>query len=73
MKCIVGISFLVSIIVVNLMIVILVWGILLFNVDKVDGWVVGFNLGIVYEMDENNCFGLFYCYSLEFKVKDDYG
>ncbi|HFG1616533.1 TPA: outer membrane protein transport protein [Vibrio cholerae] len=45
----------------------------LLNVDKADGWAVGFNLGTVYEMDENNRFGLSYRYSPEFKAKDDYG
>ncbi|APF67425.1 outer membrane protein transport protein [Vibrio cholerae] len=45
----------------------------LINVDKADGWAVGFNLGTVYEMDENNRFGLSYRYSPEFKAKDDYG
>ncbi|ENM3850204.1 outer membrane protein transport protein [Vibrio cholerae] len=45
----------------------------LINVDKADGWAVGFNLGSVYEMDENNRFGLSYRYSPEFKAKDDYG
>ncbi len=45
----------------------------LLNVDKADGWAVGFNLGTVYELDENNRFGLSYRYSPEFKAKDDYG
>ncbi|EOX4224431.1 outer membrane protein transport protein [Vibrio cholerae] len=45
----------------------------LLNVDKADGWAVGFNLGSVYELDENNRFGLAYRYSPEFKAKDDYG
>ncbi|HFG1932844.1 TPA: outer membrane protein transport protein [Vibrio cholerae] len=48
-------------------------GTALLNVDKADGWAVGFNLGTVYEMDENNRFGLSYRYSPEFKAKDDYG
>lgn len=43
----------------------------LINVDKADGWAVGFNLGTVYEVDENNRFGLAYRYSPEFKAKDD--
>ncbi|EEZ00529.1 long-chain fatty acid transport protein [Vibrio sp. RC586] len=48
-------------------------GMSLINVDKADGWAVGFNLGSVYELDENNRFGLSYRYSPEFKAKDDYG
>lgn len=43
------------------------------DVDKADGWAVGFNLGTVYELDENNRFGLAYHYSPEFEAKDDYG
>ncbi|WP_428771635.1 outer membrane protein transport protein [Vibrio sp.] len=45
----------------------------LINVDKADGWAVGFNVGSVYELDENNRFGLAYRYSPEFKAKDDKG
>ncbi|WP_039543479.1 outer membrane protein transport protein, partial [Vibrio vulnificus] len=30
----------------------------LLDVDKADGWAVGFNVGTVYELDENNRFGL---------------
>lgn len=45
----------------------------LINVDKADGWAVGFNLGTVYELDENNRFGFGYHYSPEFTAKDDYG
>ncbi|ENM5777212.1 outer membrane protein transport protein [Vibrio mimicus] len=45
----------------------------LLNVDKADGWALGFNLGSVYELDENNRFGLAYRYSPEFKAKDDHG
>ncbi|MGL6025717.1 MAG: outer membrane protein transport protein [Vibrio sp.] len=45
----------------------------LINVDNADGWAVGFNLGSVYELDENNRFGLSYRYSPEFKAKDDAG
>lgn len=48
-------------------------GTALLNVDKADGWAVGFNAGTVYELDENNRFGLAYHYSPEFKAKDDYG
>lgn len=48
-------------------------GVSLINVNKADGWAVGFNLGTVYELDENNRFGLSYRYSPEFKAKDDYG
>ncbi|MEI8655758.1 MULTISPECIES: outer membrane protein transport protein [Vibrio] len=43
------------------------------NVDKADGWAVGFNLGTVYELDENNRFGFGYHYSPEFEAEDDYG
>ncbi|MCZ8485164.1 outer membrane protein transport protein [Vibrio lentus] len=32
-------------------------------VDEADGWAVGFNVGTVYELDENNRFGLSYRYS----------
>ena len=39
----------------------------LVNVDA-DGWAFGFNLGTVYEMDENNRFGLSYHYSPEKEV-----
>ncbi|MFV0447558.1 MAG: outer membrane protein transport protein [Vibrio sp.] len=45
----------------------------LVNIDKADGWAVGFNLGTVYELDENNRFGFGYHYSPEFKAKDDNG
>ncbi len=45
----------------------------LVNVDGADGWALGFNLGAVYEMDENNRFGAAYHYSPEFKAKDDKG
>lgn len=45
----------------------------LLNVDKADGWAVGFNLGTVYELDEDNRFGFGYHYSPEFTAKDDYG
>ncbi|CAM2880121.1 outer membrane protein transport protein [Vibrio diazotrophicus] len=45
----------------------------LVNVDKADGWAVGFNLGTVYELDENNRFGFGYHYSPEFTAKDDKG
>lgn len=48
-------------------------GTALINVDKADGWAVGFNLGTVYELDENNRFGLSYRYSPEFKAKDESG
>ncbi|MEZ9392567.1 outer membrane protein transport protein [Vibrio splendidus] len=45
----------------------------LLNVDKADGWAVGFNVGTVYELDENNRFGLSYRYSPEITAKDDKG
>lgn len=48
-------------------------GTALVDVDKADGWAVGFNLGTVYEVDENNRFGLAYHYSPRFTAKDDYG
>ncbi|EGR4070591.1 outer membrane protein transport protein [Vibrio cholerae] len=73
MKRIAGTSFPASTIVVNPTTVIPARGTSLLNVDKADGWAVGFNLGTVYEMDENNRFGLSYRYSPEFKAKDDYG
>ncbi|CAE6898125.1 MULTISPECIES: outer membrane protein transport protein [unclassified Vibrio] len=43
------------------------------NVDKADGFAVGFNVGTVYELDENNRFGFAYRYSPEFEAKDDKG
>ncbi|EGQ7682943.1 long-chain fatty acid transporter [Vibrio parahaemolyticus] len=51
----------------------LVGGAKLLDVDKADGWAVGFNVGTVYELDENNRFGLSYRYSPEFEAKDDKG
>ncbi|MCA2018054.1 outer membrane protein transport protein [Vibrio tritonius] len=45
----------------------------LIDVDKADGWAVGYNVGTVYEVNENNRFGLAYHHSPEFKAKDDYG
>lgn len=39
----------------------------LMNIDA-SGWAVGFNLGTVYELDENNRFGLSYHYSPEKEV-----
>ncbi|NOH95457.1 outer membrane protein transport protein [Vibrio sp. 99-70-13A1] len=50
-----------------------VTGIDLVNVDKADGWAVGFNLGTVYELDENNRFGFAYRYSPELTAEDDKG
>ncbi|USD33320.1 MULTISPECIES: outer membrane protein transport protein [Vibrio] len=43
------------------------------NIDKADGWAVGLNVGAVYELDENNRFGLSYRYSPEFEAEDDHG
>lgn len=40
------------------------------DIDKADGWGVGFNVGAVYELDENNRFGLAYRYSPEIEAKD---
>ncbi|EJG2005225.1 outer membrane protein transport protein [Vibrio parahaemolyticus] len=51
----------------------LVGGAKLLDVDKADGWAVGFNVGTVYELDENNRFGLSYRYSPKFEAKDDKG
>ncbi len=51
----------------------LVGGKKILDVDKADGWAVGFNVGTVYELDENNRFGLAYRYSPEFTAKDDKG
>ncbi len=48
-------------------------GTALVDVDGADGWAVGFNLGAVYELDENNRFGFGYHYSPEFTAKDDHG
>lgn len=45
----------------------------LVNVDEADGWAVGFNVGTVYELDDNNRFGLAYHYSPKFKAEDDRG
>ncbi|NOH84924.1 transporter [Vibrionales bacterium C3R12] len=43
----------------------------LINVDKADGIAVGFNLGTVYELDQNNRFGAAYHYSPKFTAEDD--
>ncbi len=48
-------------------------GTALANVDGADGFAVGFNLGAVYELDENNRFGFGYHYSPEFTAEDDHG
>lgn len=45
----------------------------LVDVDEADGWAVGFNVGTVYELDENNRFGLAYRHSPEMEAKDDKG
>lgn len=45
----------------------------LLNVDGATGLAVGFNLGTVYELDENNRFGFAYRYSPEFEAEDDKG
>ncbi|WP_418113360.1 outer membrane protein transport protein [Vibrio scophthalmi] len=42
----------------------------LLNIDKADGWGVGFNIGTVFELDENNRFGLSYRYSPDITAKD---
>ncbi|MDN3715586.1 long-chain fatty acid transporter [Vibrio breoganii] len=43
------------------------------NIQDADGWGVGFNVGTVYELNENNRFGLSYRYSPEITAEDDYG
>ncbi|GAM73425.1 long-chain fatty acid transport protein [Vibrio ishigakensis] len=48
-------------------------GLNLINVEDADGWGVGFNVGTVYELNENNRFGLSYRYSPEITAKDDNG
>ncbi|EJC6745340.1 outer membrane protein transport protein [Vibrio vulnificus] len=45
----------------------------LVDVDKADGWAVGFNVGTVFELDENNRFGFSYRYSPEMEAEDDKG
>ncbi len=45
----------------------------LLDVDGADGWAVGFNVGTVFELDENNRFGFSYRYSPEMEAKDDKG
>ncbi|EGU36286.1 long-chain fatty acid transport protein [Vibrio sp. N418] len=40
------------------------------NIDKADGWGVGFNVGTVFELNENNRFGLSYRYSPDITAKD---
>ncbi|MEZ8353520.1 outer membrane protein transport protein [Vibrio splendidus] len=45
----------------------------LVDIDGADGWGVGFNVGTVYELDENNRFGLSYRYSPEITAEDDKG
>jgi long-chain fatty acid transport protein len=45
----------------------------LMDIDGADGWAVGFNLGAVYEIDENNRFGLAYHYSPDFTAEDGHG
>ncbi|CAM4431086.1 outer membrane protein transport protein [Vibrio agarivorans] len=48
-------------------------GVTSLKVEDADGWGVGFNVGTVYELDENNRFGLSYRYSPRFDAKDDKG
>ncbi|MDA0147125.1 outer membrane protein transport protein [Vibrio sp. LaRot3] len=38
---------------------------------EADGWAVGFNIGTVFELDENNRFGLAYHYSPELEAEGD--
>ncbi|MDG3088740.1 outer membrane protein transport protein [Vibrio hannami] len=40
------------------------------NVDGADGWGVGFNVGTVYEANENNRYGFAYRYSPDVDAKD---
>ncbi len=40
------------------------------NLDAADGWGIGFNIGTVYELDENNRFGFAYRYTPEITAKD---
>lgn len=42
----------------------------LININEATGWGLGFNLGTVFELDENNRFGLGYHYSPEIEAKD---
>lgn len=42
----------------------------LIDVNKADGWGVGFNLGAVYELDQHNRFGLAYHYAPDITAKD---
>ncbi|GAD88360.1 long-chain fatty acid transport protein [Vibrio halioticoli NBRC 102217] len=41
------------------------------DVEDADGWAVGFNVGTVYELDQNNRWGLSYRYSPDISVEDD--
>ncbi|CAM2795434.1 OmpP1/FadL family transporter [Vibrio rarus] len=43
------------------------------DVEDADGWAVGFNLGTVFELDQNNRWGLSYRYTPDITVKDDRG
>ncbi|PKF51759.1 outer membrane protein transport protein [Enterovibrio nigricans] len=45
----------------------------LLNVDGATGTAIGFNVGTVFELDENNRFGFSYRYSPEFEAEDDKG
>ncbi|NNN43404.1 MULTISPECIES: outer membrane protein transport protein [unclassified Vibrio] len=42
----------------------------LVDIDKADGFGVGFNIGTVFELNENNRFGLSYRYTPEITAKD---
>ncbi|CZF80228.1 Long-chain fatty acid transport protein precursor [Grimontia celer] len=48
-------------------------GLPLLSVEGATGIEVGFNVGTVYELDENNRFGFAYRYSPEFEAEDDKG
>ncbi|MDA9556822.1 outer membrane protein transport protein [Vibrio sp.] len=45
----------------------------LVNVDEADGWGVGLNTGLVYEVSDNHRYGLSYRYSPEITAEDDAG
>ncbi|WP_199438591.1 outer membrane protein transport protein [Vibrio owensii] len=45
----------------------------LVNVNDATGWAIGFNVGTVVEVNENNRFGLAYRYSPEIEAEDEEG
>jgi long-chain fatty acid transport protein len=40
------------------------------DINKADGWGVGYNIGVVYEANEDNRYGLAYRYSPDIEAKD---